>query len=159
MPLVDVTDLLFDPDIAGQEFTVYRRQETVNNFGESVVAIKVIPNQFGSIQPSGEQGVIREAEYDAQAQTIKIACVFRLRGVTQGPNGRTFKPDRIGWNNNLYEITTPNEWDQFGRGFIEADAIEVSWTDFPPQFRPGNVGQLDFSRPANSVNAGGAAGG
>lgn len=158
MPLIDVTDILFDTDIAGQVFTVYRRKEVVNAYGESVVKIKVIPNQVGSIQPSGDQTVIREGEYDAQNQQIKICCVFRLRGVTRGPGGKTYKPDRIAWGGNLYEVTSPNEWEDFGRGFIEADAIEVNWTDFPPQFRPGNVGQLVFSRPANSGFANGAGG-
>jgi hypothetical protein len=156
VPLIDVTELLYDPDIAGQGFTVIRRQEIVNNFGESVVIEQRIPGLAGSVQPSGDNSLIREDAYDAQADSIHVACVFRLRGVAQVNNTR-FKPDIILWNGNTYEVMVVNSWDQFGQGFIDAEATSIKYLDTadPPSLPP-LVGQLNFTRTANAVYAHGA---
>jgi hypothetical protein len=129
----------------------------VNVHGESTTVIKVIPNQVGSITP-GDGSVMREDAYDAQSQSIKIITTFRLRGVSRGPSAKDFKPDRISWNGSLFELTSQNEYTDFGYGFVESVATEIDWVDLPPQYRPGNVGQLDFSRVANGVLAHGAGG-
>lgn len=154
MPLVDVTDILVDPDIAGQEFTVLRRQETVNNFGESTWVTETINGLFGSIQPLGDQNLDRAAEYDIQDVSIKIVTVFRLRGVTKGPNGSRFKPDIILWQGIYFEVTSPTNWSQFGAGFIESEAVGIHYVDPATQFvPPENGARLDFSNPSNSPYA------
>lgn len=157
MPLVDVTDLLIDPDIAGQSFVVLRRQETVNNFGESTHTIARIP-AIGSVQPSGDQSLIREEGFDAQANTIKVVTTFRLRGVTKGPNIARWKPDIVLWGGNYFEVISPNDWDTFGAGFIEVECTSIHYVDVPPMNALPNVARLDFSRASNSGLAHGAGG-
>ena len=158
MPLVDVNDLLVDPDIAGQLFTVLRRQQQVNNFGEMTWLTQRIP-AVGSIQPTGDNQLIRQEGADAQADTIQIVTSFRLRGVASGPNNTQFKPDMILWQGNFYEVFVINSWSDFGRGLIDATATSVKYIDGPePELAP-YIGQLDFSRNANSGYAHGAMGG
>jgi hypothetical protein len=136
-PIVDVTDILIDTDVAGQEFVVIRRQETVNANGESVWTSHKIP-AVGSIQPSGAQDLLREDGFDSQAQSIKVVTMFRLFGVTRGPGVVRFKPDIIVWANVYYEITSPNDWSAFGAGFIEADATSIQYVEpGPPAAIPG----------------------
>lgn len=159
MPLVDVNDVLLDPDVAGQSFTVLRRQEVVNDHGESVLYVKTIPGVIGSIQPSGDQNLIRDGAFDAQNQSIKIVTPFRLFGVTKGSGALKYKPDVIIYAQSMFEITSPNDWAAFGRGFIEADAVEIPWISYGPMPQIPYIGRLDFSQPANSALAYGAAGG
>jgi hypothetical protein len=155
MPLVDVTDILFDADVAGQSFQVIRRQEIVNNFGESVVTTETI-DVVGSIQPSGNQEVERGDAFDAQAKSIIVATTFRLRGVSKGPNGSRFKPDiiisDILGEPNMFEVTSITGWNAFGAGFIEANATTIAWVDFAPAPTAPElyIGRLDFSQPRNA---------
>lgn len=158
MPLVDVTDILFDPDVAGQSFVVLRRQEIVNGFGESNWRTNRIP-VIGSVQPSGDNALMREADFDAQASSLIIACQFRLRGVAKGSSNTQFKPDIIFWQDNYYEVVNVKNWSPFGAGFIEAEATSIHYIDKPAAQTPPYVGQLDFSRGANSGYAHGASGG
>jgi hypothetical protein len=155
MPLVDVTDILFDSDVAGQSFVVIRRQETVNNFGESTWVTERAP-AIGSVQPKGDQELMREDAFDAQARTIIVATTFRLRGVSKGPSNERFKPDIIFWGGNYYEVTSPASWTDFGAGFIETEATAIHWVDNEPGFLPPFIPKLDFSKTANSMYAHGA---
>lgn len=163
MPLVDVNDILLDPDVAGQRFTVIRRQDIVNSFGESTVAANTIPNVIGSVQPDGDNKVIRDGAFDAQANGIIVATPFRLRGVSRGPSKIRYKPDiiisGILGEPTMYEVTDVIEWNDFGRGFIEVKATSITWVDFPPAPLVPLVGRLDFSNPSMSALAYGAAGG
>lgn len=155
MPFVDVTGILFDPDVAGQGFIVLRRQETVNNYGESTWTTERI-QAIGSVTPSGSQELMREDAYDAQAKSIKIATTFRLRGVAKGPNASRFKPDIVLWNDNYFEVISPDDWTPFGAGFVDVELTSVHYVDNPPDFLPPWRARLDFSVPQNSVLAHGA---
>lgn len=157
MPLVDVTDILLDTDIAGQSFVVLRRQETVNSFGESTVVTTRIPG-IGSVQPSGDNALIREEGQDAQAESIAVVTAVRLRGVAKGPNATRFKPDIIFWNSNYYEVRDLKGWGQFGVGFVEAECTAIKYVDNPVAPALPQFAQLDFSRNVNSGYAAGAGG-
>jgi hypothetical protein len=164
MPTIDVTDVLLDPDVAGQSFTVIRRVEIVNNFGESTLVTKTVPDVIGSIQPNGDNSLMREGSYDAQAKSIIVVTPFRLRGVAKGPGGITYKPDIIISDifgaANMFEVSSIKGWGSFGYGFVEAEATTIPWIDFPtaPQLPILYIGRLDFSQPKNSGLTHGAGG-
>ena len=93
MPEIDVTDVLLDADVAGQSFTVLRRQEQVDQYGISSTIILTINDVLGSVQPTSDNSLIREDAYDAQAKTLKVITSFRLRGVATSA-GQNYKPDQ-----------------------------------------------------------------
>lgn len=159
MPEIDLSDLVLDPDVAGQTFTVVRRQETVSASGFSQVVAKSIP-VIGSVQPTGDNSLVREDAYDAQAKTLKVVTQFRLRGVSASSGGSTFKPDRVLWGGDCYEVRVVDDYSQFGGGLVEAECVQVVYDGTPPGALPpsGVVGQLDFSQAANSGYAMGASG-
>lgn len=160
MPFVDVTDLLFDPDIAGQRFTVIRRQETVNNYGESTWTHVQAP-AIGSVQPEGDNDLDRGDAMDAMPKTIIVVTTFRLRGPSKGPSATRFKPDLIQWGSppNLYIVTSLKSWGSFGRGMVEATATTIPWTDYPPGLVPPFIPRLDFSKNYDSFYMFAASGG
>ncbi len=154
MPLVDVTEILTDPDVAGQEFTVLRRQEVVNSFGESTWSTARIM-VTGSVQPSGDQGLIREEGLDAQAKSIEVYTTYRLRGVAKGPDAARWKPDIVVWNNNHFEVVNVDSFSSFGAGFVKAECTSVHYVDLPPANLPPEGARLDFTKPTNSPLSGG----
>jgi hypothetical protein len=156
MAEIDVTDVLFDADVAGDTFTVLRRIETVSQFGISSSRVTAIPNVVGSVQPTGDNSLIREDAYDAQAKTIKVFTSFRLRGVSADGSG-TYKPDQIVWNGDVYEVKVLDDYTQFGGGMTEAECVQIAYNGPPPDQLLPRVGRLDFSQIANSGLGGGGA--
>jgi len=150
VPEIDVTDVLIGSDIAATGFTVVRRLEIVNNFGESTVQTITLP-ATGSIQPSGEQGLMREEGYDAQAKSVKVITTFRLRGVSRSVAGTRYKPDLVFWNGDYYEVKSLEDYSQFGGGLVEAECTSIDYVDLPPAELPPYAARLDFSKPNNSA--------
>lgn len=155
MPLVDVTDILIDIDVAQQSFLVLRRTENVNQFGESTWSTARI-NAVGSVQPSGDQGLLREDAFDAQAKSVKVVTTFRLRGVSKGPSATRFKPDIVVWDSNYFEVISVDSYGSFGAGFVEAECTAIHYVDDPPKYLPSLIGRLDFSQSNNAGLAKGA---
>ena len=153
MSFLDTTDLLLDPDIAGQTFTVIRRREQVNASGQGVSAQppEVITPVYGQITPTGDNSLLREVAFQTQMQTIQIITQFRLRGATAEPStGQQFQPDLILWKGNYYVVSSLNEFAQYGNGFGVFECIEIDYQDVPVTPHPSGTGKLDFSRTPNS---------
>lgn len=131
MPSIDVTDLLVDPEIAGEPFIVVRRQMTVDNHGKTNIAFTVFPNVAGSITPTGDNSLVRAEAYETQANTIKVITPFRLRGVSKDVSG-SFLPDLVLWGGNHFEVKSLNDWNTFGAGFMEADCLSIETVDQAP---------------------------
>lgn len=153
MPEIDVTDVLLSSDIAGQSFDVIRRAEVVDETGFSTTPNDLIAlDVIGSVQPTGDNSLIREDAYDAQAKTIRVITSFRMRGVSRSTGASRYKPDIVRWNGDHYEVRVVDDYTPFGGGMVECECVQVDYVGTPthPLF-PSDVGQLDFSRTANSA--------
>lgn len=113
MPLLDVSDILGDPDFA-DEFIVIRRAETVNEYGESVVTQTEI---FASGVVTAASGSILEQLPEGTRATgaILIHTQVRLEIVSA-----TAQADRIRWAGNLYTVTNLSDYSRYGGGFVAA---------------------------------------
>lgn len=150
MSLIDLTDLFFDPDIAGQSFCVIRRQQTINVHGEGVdTETRFYP--IGQISPTGDNSLVREAAFQAQMDTIMVLTTFRLRAVAREvsnpgnlpvpPASATYQPDIVLFNGSHYVVQTLNEFTQFGGGFVEAECVSIDYVDNPPAPAPSSSPQ------------------
>lgn len=151
MPDIDVSDLLLDGDIAGESFTVIRRQETVGNNGVTAIAQTNL-SAVGSISPTGDNSLVRAEAFQTQANTIKVITNFRLRGPSKDGAGNSFQPDIIQWNGNHFVVRVINEWTSYGAGFVEVECSSIDFIDLAPGEAPaGEGGGLDFTDPNNIV--------
>lgn|ERR1019366_1739770 len=130
MPLIDVSDVLLDPMIAGEAFLVVRRLEVVNSFGESVVTMQSFA-ATGSIIPTGNNSLVREEAYQIQAKTIRVVTAFPLRGVSKDSTG-TYQPDIVMWNNDSFIVKSLNDYTSYGVGLVEAECSSIDPVDAPP---------------------------
>ncbi len=131
MPALDVSEVLNDPDIAGDAFTVLRRTQTVNNYGEGGVATQTLP-AFGSVQPTGDNSLVREEAYQVQANSITVYTTFPLRGPGKDAQGNSYQPDVVVWQGNHYLVKVVNDWSSFGTGFVQADCQSIDPVDLAP---------------------------
>lgn len=157
MPEVDVTDVLLDPDVAGQSFDVVRRPELVTAAGLSTTPnARTVRGVFGSVTPTGDNSLIRDEAYDAQAKTIDVVTQFRLRGPSATTGSSIYKPDVVLWNGDAYEVRVLEDDTQFGAGFVKAECIQIVYDGTPPHQEATQVGELDFSQNASAALAKGA---
>jgi len=153
---LDVTDVLLDADVAGDTFTVLRRREVVSQNGVSTVQVNEVPDVLGSVQPTGDNSLIREESLDAQAKTIKVITTFRLRGPSQTTSEAEYKPDQIVWRGDTYEVKVLDDWTEYGGGMVEAECSQVTYVGTPPRQLAPIGGRADHTRGQNSAVAKGA---
>lgn len=154
MSFIDVTDVILDPMVAGQTAQVVRRQQEVDDSGESTVTLSVVPEIVCGIWPSGSNQLVRTEDYSTLGQEFTIVTTFRLRGQTREPStGRSFLPDLVVHDGNAYIVNQVNEYTHYGAGFIEATCESIDYQQVPDVALPAQVGRLDFTDPAQALLA------
>lgn len=153
MPDIDVTEILSDSDIAGVPFVVVRREEVVNVHGESEL-VETRIDAVGSVQPTGDNSLVREEAYQTQAKTLKVVTTFLLRGESKAA-GRSYQPDLVLWQGDYYLVRTVEDYSQYGAGMVDAECTSVDHVDDAPIAKPRAIGMLDFSNSGNSGLGGG----
>lgn len=138
MPDIDVSDLTFDSDIAGEAFGVIRRQEVVGANGVSVITATTLPAAgqpaiVGSITPTGDNSLVREEAFQTQAETVTVITAFRLRGASKDANGNSFQPDIVVRSDgSQYLVASVKSWAAFGAGFVEAECTSFDFSATAP---------------------------
>lgn len=121
MPLVDVTEVLSDPDLV-EDFAVIRSTRTVDQHGRTVD----VPGQFytfGSIQPTSGHTLMILPEAERVGSFITVVTMFPLIALSP-----TQAPDRIIWHNKAYQVKLLNDWTDYGQGFVSAVCELVAMT-------------------------------
>lgn len=121
MPLIDVTDVLSDPDFV-DDFTVIRSTRTVDQHGHAID----LPGQFytfGSIQPTNGNTLMLLPEAERVGSFITIYTMFPLISLSD-----TTAPDRIIWHNKTYQVKMLNDWTDYGQGWVRAICELINMT-------------------------------
>lgn len=132
MPDIDVTDLMFDSDVAGEKLErVVRRGSATNANGQVVVTSQVITTGLvGAIYPVGDNSLMREEAFQSQMNAIEVVTTFRLRGASKDlDTGNEFQPDLVFYKGAYYAVRTLNDFSSYGAGFIQAECIQFDWVD------------------------------
>jgi len=116
MPLIDVSDILTDPDFA-TTFDVIRSVSTTAITGLASVAQTTYSAVIGVVTSNEGDLLLRQAEGSMIKGSITIHTQFRLTD-GQGSNDA----DEITWNGARYVVSNVNDYSQYGAGFICANA-------------------------------------
>lgn len=127
MPYIEVTSILFDPEIAGEHFQVFRRKENVNPFGEGVLTIETY-SIIGQVGPASRNNLDREQSFSAQDKTIRVITTFKLTGASKDIDQQDFQPDLIFWKNGYYIVDKVEDFSQYGAGIVSADCTAIDYT-------------------------------
>ncbi len=114
MPLLDVSDILFDPDFA-DTMTVYRSTQTVGDDG--IAVISTTSEDITGVVTAGKGDVLnRIAEGERISGSIMVHTTYRLTngdGVTDA--------DELVWNGQRYVVAVTSDYSRYGAGFIAAE--------------------------------------
>jgi hypothetical protein len=127
MPFIDVIDLLTDPYIAGENFSVYRRTEVVNQFGENLISVIIFNNIYGQISPHIPSHLIRDPSFTSREKYIQIITPWFITGGGIDPSNNLYQPDLVLWKNNLYIVKATQDYSKYGAGFVVAQCEIFDW--------------------------------
>lgn len=118
MALLDVSDILLDPDLTDL-VTLIRRQSVVNGHGENELTETVIPNVRMSVQGADKEALERVP--DAARLTDIITVYYRGELIAESPGGYC---DVIVWKGRRYQVKViPNNFSNYGAGYTVADCL------------------------------------
>jgi hypothetical protein len=123
VPTLDVSDIPMSEEFA-DSFTVLRRPESVNDFGESVVADTTPDAASGTVTWASPTDRQRLDDQDRGQAVISIVTTYRLRGPSK-VGAQQYKPDIVLWAGNHYEVLDLQPYTRFGAGFVQALAGSI----------------------------------
>jgi len=122
MPLLDVSDVLLDPEFVDMGLSVMRNMQTVGDNGIAIDTPKC--KKFYGVVTSLDGSVLRRvAEGTKITDTITVHTQFRL---TDGQCG--LDADIVTWQGNQWTVTNVNDYSTYGRGFVAATCTIISLT-------------------------------
>jgi hypothetical protein len=151
VPYIDLTPVLLDPEIAGEKFRVFRRKETVNPFGESVLSVRHY-DSIGQVSPTARNSLTREQSFSTQEKAIRVITSFKLTGASKDATQQAYQPDLILWKNGIYIVGEIEDYSQYGAGFVSADCSAFDWTIPVTEGPTGTNYGLRFKENYNSAN-------
>jgi hypothetical protein len=116
MSLIDVTELLSDPDFVGPIIHI-GRQTSVDNLGQNVLTQCSTPT-VGSVQP------ISGKELNRLPESLRVAdmMTFYMKGtiVASAPGKYS---DILVSNAKRYQVLTVNDWSAWGAGWCQGACV------------------------------------
>jgi galactose-6-phosphate isomerase len=114
MPLLDVSDVLDDPDFADDSLICKRNPQTMGEDGRAISVPVAIPFSAVVTAMSGEE--LRRGP-DGEYITGSISIITRFT-LFSGKTG--FSADVIEWNGRSYTIADVQDYSRYGSGFVQA---------------------------------------
>ena len=151
MSLLDVNEVILDPVVGGEPFTVLRRRETVGDDGRATMITNRL-RMVGHISPTAPNSLVREAAFQMQRSSITVITTFPLMGPARD-NGHRWQPDVVLWHSSFYVVVDVNDWSNWGRGYIEAHCTSMQSIESEPDLGGVYQGRLDFSNAQNAIYA------
>lgn len=112
MALLDVVDVILDPDFMDTGLVCNRMTQTVDERGRAVNAVTTIP--FSAVVTSDQGDILqRLAEGSRIVGSILVHTTLRLRDGEDGADA-----DEIVWRGRTYTVAKVNDYSHFGRGFV-----------------------------------------
>lgn len=113
MPLIDVVEILSDPDFA-QDFVVVRSNRSVSAQGLTVDSPGLFQT-YGVILPLSGAQLAMLPEAERTGAFITVITPFALYALTD-----TTAADQVQWHGNNYMVRSVNDWTDWGQGFTSA---------------------------------------
>jgi galactose-6-phosphate isomerase len=109
-------------------FDVIRRPETISQSGRSVTSQVTVPGLLGTIYPTADNSLVRQADYQTGRRTITVVTTYRLQQEAPG-----YQPDLVLYRGNQFLVREIKDFTVFGEGFIAAECSSIIAIDAPPQ--------------------------
>lgn len=116
MALIDVSELLTDPDFV-DPISIIHRTQVVNSMGENTLTEAAVCT-VGSVQPASGKTLMRLPE------ALRVANIssFWVKGKIVA-DGSTKYPDLLTFRGKRYQVQTVFDWSNYGQGYCEGTCV------------------------------------
>lgn len=125
MSQLDVTDLLLDPDIAGNSIQIKSRRMAINDKGRASWA-ETITQAMAAVYPTGSNSLVREEAYETQTDTITVVTKAPISGPGKDGQGNDYDADQVFWRDVWYVVKSVNKF-SYGDGFTQAECAAIDY--------------------------------
>ena len=142
MALLDVSLVLFDPDLT-DPVVVIRRKEVVTAKGRATT--ENIQYPIMAVVTSNNPNDLNRQDPDLEtaSRTISVITNFKVRGQTEG-----YLPDIVFWRGDNFVVSYIDLYPQFGIGFYQVVCTSMDRNDMATVSL--NYGQLSFNSTVNT---------
>jgi galactose-6-phosphate isomerase len=126
MATLDVSDIPICTEFSDR-FDVVRRPEVISQSGRSVTT-QVTATAYGTVYPTGDNSLVRQADYELGRKTLTCVTPYRLQQAAPG-----YQPDVVLYRGNQFVVSSVEDFSQYGAGFVAAQLSSISAIDAPPQ--------------------------
>ena len=123
MALIDVTELLGDPDFT-DAFTIVRTTAEVNGYGENVLTTEEV-EAIGVVQPASPDTLARLPDSVRSQDAITVW----YQGALKSSAGGDTYPDSVIWNGYTFVVYSTNPYSNYGAGYVEAICTRIEARD------------------------------
>ena len=125
MLLPDITDLLYDPEVGGNQPFDIKRTTTVNRKGRYSSSSTVTIHASGSVQPAGTNVLeqLPEGDRDKAVYIVRTRTAMQMGSPTD--DGAVLS-DEIIYRGDRYKILVVKEWQAWGMYVAYVTRIEPS---------------------------------
>ena len=106
--LPDVTEILYDPELGAQSFTIKRKQGRWNG-GRLIISNEETISAVGNIQPAGAE----QLQFFPEGERQRGECVIYTTTILHTSEGESVSDDII-WRGDEYKIVRVDRWDEWG---------------------------------------------
>ncbi len=110
MALIDITDIVIDPDFQ-DAITIVRRADSVNSYGENVIA-ETTENVRAVIQPASPDDLQRLPDSVRRRDAVTVYYAGDLSADAY--------PDVVVWGTKRYQVGGTEPFGNWGRGYTKA---------------------------------------
>lgn len=118
MPLLDVSQVINDPDFCSL-VTITRRKQITNDYGEPETQEHKF-NRVSGVLINTTNSIVREDSGQYAIKGLSFYTTFRIIGVNNNTAGEAYAPDILTWHNNNYLVGDVLDYSMFGAGFVVA---------------------------------------
>ncbi|WP_407059402.1 hypothetical protein ACKZDW_02465 (plasmid) [Ralstonia syzygii subsp. celebesensis] len=112
MPMLDVSDVLLDPDFMATGLVCNRMTQTVDSYGRATNTPAATP--FSAVVTSDKGDLLhRNTDGSRIIGSITLHTIFRLSDGAVGQDA-----DEVVWQGRTYTVVNVNDYSHFGRGFV-----------------------------------------
>ena len=144
MALLDVSNILFDPDLT-DGIIVRRRQQNSDNYGRPNVIETDYPTT--AVVTSNNPNDLNRWDPDLEfaSRTIHLVTNFKVQGQIEG-----YLPDVVVWRGNNFIVAYIDLYPQFGEGFYQVVCTSMDRNDYSTSVVL--TGEMAFNLKTNSGN-------
>jgi hypothetical protein len=121
MPLLDMSDVLYDPDFLDINLSCARNLQVVGSNGVATDNITTLPFA-ATVTSFGGDELKRSADGEYITQTITLVTAFKLTDGKAFIDGRVYTADIITYRGSQYTVMHVDDYSAYGHGFIQATA-------------------------------------